>query len=425
MRVPMPSGVSVALPVHRAPGVLPRALRCIAEQTLTELDVLVVLNGSDEATLAAARTAARGDERVRVIELEHASLPAALNVALREARHELVARMDADDTCPPTRLALQAAFMAAHPAVVALGTAFEGVDEGDTGIGVERPPCEPAELRWRLCLGNCLCHGSMMLRRSAVLEGGGYDDSLTYAQDYDLWLRLSRTHDLANLPHVLYRYRTSLAKRHEAQASAAAGAMIRHWATLPALEGTRAQQLIAEQLARATWGGQKARAALAEVEAHLSEHGPTPQALMAWQWIAQRAGATSLDARDLEKLERLREAGRRLRSAAVESVWLYGAGRHTAWLLENRDALGVTIAGVADDSLSGTARLGFDIVAPTQLPPRAHVLLSSDAHEQSLWSKAGALRERGVTVWRLYTRGEGGVAISASGISPPGVSIGA
>jgi hypothetical protein len=144
---------------------------------------------------------------------------------------------------------------------------------------------------------------------------------------------------------------------------------------------------------------------------------------VAWQWISQRCGLSAVSAADAQKLERLQEAGRRLRAAGVSSVWLYGAGRHTSWLLENRDALGVGLEGIADDALAGSTNAGFRVHAPRELPPRCHVLLSSDAHEERLWQAASGLRQRGITVWRLHTRGD--VAISASGISPPGLSIGA
>jgi hypothetical protein len=421
--MPLPP-VSVALPVSRAsPALLRAAFESIRTQTHANLDIFLILNGADAPTAALAQSLAASEPRARIRTLPHASLPAALNTALREAKHDLVARMDADDECPPTRLALQAAFLDENPDIAAIGAAFEGVDERGESLGVERPPTEPAEVRWRLCLGNCFCHGSMMFRRHAILAEGGYDETLAYAQDYDLWLRLSRSLELANLREVLYRYRTSLAKRHEPQARAAAHAMLRHWSTLPRLADRAALQQLSGWLAQSTWGGDRARAALDSLESLLDDRGPSPEALLAWQWIAPRAGQTALNSRELGKLERLREAGRRLRSAGVATVWLYGAGRHTAWLLENRDALGVQIAGLADDALAGADHHGFSVIFPATIPPRAHVVLSSDAHEDRLWHAAAGLRERGITVWRLYTKGE--VAISASEISPPSISIGA
>ncbi|MEX2218276.1 MAG: glycosyltransferase [Phycisphaerales bacterium] len=421
--MPLPP-VSVALPVHRAS---PLHLRCafesITRQTHGDLEILLVLNGADAATIGLVESLAASDPRARVLHLPAAGLAAALNLALHEARHDLVARMDGDDDCPPVRLAHQADYLKTNPRIAALGTAWETLADGDKSLGVERPPTDPAEVRWRLCLGNCLCHGSVMVWRPTVLGAGGYDESLPYAQDYDLWLRLSRTAELANLPQALYRYRADPARRHEVQAKGAAAAMVRHWAALPPLADPALQQRLAGIVWEATWGGARARGAQAALERFLAQRGPSPQALLAYQWVAQRAGPTALSPEELQKLDRLREVGRRLRDAGVPAVWLYGAGKHTAWLMENRDALGLEVRGLADDTLAGDRHHGFTVVLPAQIPPSTHVLLSSDHHEERLWAASAALRRRGVTVWRLYTRGE--VAVSSSAISPPGVSIGA
>lgn len=396
--MPPPGGVSVALPIFRAdPEALRLAVASITAQTLRSLDIIFMLNGADPSTSTLARTLAHQDPRVRILELPQPNLAAALNAALKAAHHPLVARMDADDTCNPRRLALQAAFMAENPAVAALGTSFEGVKSGGELVGIERPPTNPAEIRWRLCLGNLFCHGSMMLRREAVLAAGGYDESLRFSQDYDLWLRLSRTHDLANLPDILYRYLAAPERRHRAQAASASAAMLNAWATLPPLPPGPVRDSITALLAAATWRNHESRAALASLESLLTTHGPSREGLLAWQWIAARAGRHT----DL-KLDILRRAAARLREADVKQIWLYGAGRHTAWLVDNADEVGAPIAGIIDDACAGAQRHGFTIVSPAAIPDDADVLLSSDAHEDTLWEASLTLRSRGVRVWRLY-----------------------
>lgn len=398
-------GVTVALPIFRAqPEDVHRSVSCIRAQTLRELEILVILNGADAPTTRTVRGIASQDPRVRIIERPRPGLAGALNEALRSAAHELVARMDVDDECSPERLALQARFMAESPRVVGVGSWFEGVEESGEPIGIVRPPTDPADLRWRLCLGNVLCHGSMMLRRGPVLEIGGYDEECRFGQDYDLWLRLSREHDLANLPAVLYRYRADLSRRHLEQAVIASSVMLESWSGLPELpEEGRAR--LAALLARATWGGQLARDSLAHTEALLRQYGPTREGLLAWQWIAQRAGE-HWNPGDLQKLEAVRRLSDRLAAAGVREVWLYGAGRHTGWLLENLDALGVRIAGVADDGLAGASRWGLDVAAPAEIPAGAEVVLSSDAHEARLLAASVPLRERGSRVWCIYGSAE-------------------
>jgi hypothetical protein len=397
--MPVSGGISAVLPVYRAePGALRNAVACLRGQTVRELEILLVLNGADAATVRLAHELAGVDRRIRVIELAEAGLAGALNAGLRAASHPLAARMDADDTCALDRFERQAAFMRSNPGVVALGTAFDGVDERGARLGVERPPTDPRDVRWRLLLGNVHCHGSMMLRREQVLNAGGYDVGCGFAQDYDLWLRLSRGHDLANLPDVLYHYTATMERRHTEQARIAAAKMVEAWALLAqAEEAVRAE--IATHVARAQWGGHAAREALAAIEEHLRERGPTREGLLARQWIAGRAGRLA-DPR----LSRLREAGRGLVRAGVQQVWLYGAGRHTAWLIDNADELGVEIAGIADDDLAGTERYGMVVRAPPEVPDDAEALISSDSQESRLWEASLPMRARGVRVWGIYGR---------------------
>jgi Glycosyl transferase family 2 len=391
-----PGGVSVALPIHRAdPTALRDAFASITTQTHRDLDILLVLNGADAGLTRLVYSLAASDPRARVLELTAPCLPRALNTVLRDARHPLVARMDADDVSAPERLERQALFMSANPAIVACGTAWDATDRDGSFVGAEHPPTDPARIRWRLLLGNPFCHGSMMLRREAVLAAGGYDESLPFAQDYDLWLRLARDHRLANLPDLLYHYSADTGRRHRDQAAAASAAMLRAWSALPAIPPDE-QPALSALIARATWAGAEARVALAALEQLLDRTGPTREGLLAWQWVAARAHG-----RDQEKRLALRTAGQRLRAAGVTEVWLYGAGRHTAWLLENTDELGLPIAGIIDDNLVGAECRGRPVSDPTETPTDAHVLISSDSHEEALWEASLPLRARGVQVWRL------------------------
>src|SRR5262245_24089907 len=119
-------GISVVLPVSRAdPAALRAAVACLRGQTCGRLEILVVLNGAEAGTGRWTQELAKEDDRFRVLELPESNLSAALNAGLAEAEHDLVARMDADDTCAPDRLRRQAGYMREHPAVAALGTAFD------------------------------------------------------------------------------------------------------------------------------------------------------------------------------------------------------------------------------------------------------------------------------------------------------------
>jgi hypothetical protein len=91
-----------------------------------------------------------------------------------------------------------------------------------------------------------------------------------------------------------------------------------------------------------------------------------------------------------------------MRASGVRRAFLYGAGRHTAWLLDNADELGVVVAGIADDAAAGAERGDFTVIRPEAIPDSSEVLISSDAHESRLWDRTLPMRARGVRVWRIY-----------------------
>jgi hypothetical protein len=126
-----------------------------------------------------------------------------LNHALALARAPLVARLDADDVALPDRLARQRAFLDAHPEVGLLGTGAREVDEAGRDVALVTPPAEDAAIRRALIRRNPFVHSSVMMRRHDLEALGGYDPRLPVAQDYDLWMRMSRATQLANLPEPL------------------------------------------------------------------------------------------------------------------------------------------------------------------------------------------------------------------------------
>jgi glycosyltransferase involved in cell wall biosynthesis len=193
--------VSVLIGVHDGAPWIGDAVASVLAQTAGDLELIVVDDGSDDATpdlLAAVK-----DGRARIERQPRGGLTRALARALRLARAPLVARLDADDVALPERLARQRAFLDAHPDVGLLGSAAREVDASGREVAVVRPPEGDGALRRMLIRRNPFVHSSVMMRRDAVERAGGYDVTLPVAQDYDLWMRMSRLVGLANLPDVL------------------------------------------------------------------------------------------------------------------------------------------------------------------------------------------------------------------------------
>lgn len=383
----------MALPIHRVDEHWPAAWASIAEQRGVELELLIVVNGEDPGAHAAARSAASGDPRVRVLHEPTPGISFALNRALREASHELVARMDGDDRSLPGRLAAQADALLDRPGLAALGTAYDVVDHRGVSMGVRRPPRDPGALRAALLCGNVLAHGSMMLRRSAVLAAGGYRPEA--AEDYDLWLRLSRDARVGAIDMIGYEYRLRYAGRHSgtpALAESAARLMIAEWSRLP----TDADPRVISALARGLSGdrtGPETREAIAAITAE----APTLAGLAAGLWSLGVLPETPHRVTRAMRRFALSRAGDRLRSMGAGGVIVWGDPEPDAWAVAEGDALGVPILGVA----GGASASGFG--------PGAFVLIACAWREDQLWAESAAARARGARVLRLFGAEEPGV----------------
>ena len=147
-----------------------------------------------------------------VVRAPRAGVACALNHGLRRCRAALVARMDADDVATPRRLRSQLAFMGAHPSFVAVGTSavlfaarstdrprsewilpYETMAPSTDSYRVLRPSLslsDPGVLAFSMYFSCAISHPSVMFRKSAILLIGGYDESISCCEDYDLWLRL-------------------------------------------------------------------------------------------------------------------------------------------------------------------------------------------------------------------------------------------
>lgn len=202
--------VTVLLPVYNGGRHLRPAIDSILAQSFTDFELLVVDDGSTDTSVSIASSTRDG--RVRVVELgRNQGLSTAINRGLGEARGELVARQDADDLSCPTRLEQQVAFLEAHPRVALLGTLGRVIDEAGEFVGVVDRCLSDASIRWYHGWDNPFIHTSVMFRRRVLLDSGGqFDpDFDPFSQDYAMWSRIIRRHEVANLPARLVHYRLS------------------------------------------------------------------------------------------------------------------------------------------------------------------------------------------------------------------------
>jgi hypothetical protein len=208
--------VSVIMPVFNGGRFLAAAVESVLKQSFDDFELIAIDDGSTDQSAALLSEFSRSDDRIRLISQANAGIVVTLNRALESARGEYIARMDADDVAVPSRFARQVTFLDAHPDVAVVGSAIRLIDEEGRTIRDVDYPLAPAAVSTSLIeVGCALAHPAVMMRRSDVAGAGGYRSACRHAEDYDLWLRISESRSLANLPDRLLLYR-----QHPAKASA-------------------------------------------------------------------------------------------------------------------------------------------------------------------------------------------------------------
>jgi len=212
--------LSVVMPVHNAEKYLSAAIESVLNQDFAEFELTCINDGSTDQSLTILKNYADRDGRIKIIDNPHRGLVASLNEGLTQASAPIVARMDADDICLAGRFSQQFDYLSKHPDTWVVGTGWQPIDE--QGRELKRPNLIlGAETIAKELLERCvICHPTVMMRRVAVLDIGGYREGFRHAEDYDLWLRVIERAKIDNLPFIGIRYRihhAGVSEKHKIQ----------------------------------------------------------------------------------------------------------------------------------------------------------------------------------------------------------------
>ncbi len=207
--------VAVLLPARDAARTLRAAVRSILWQTTRDLRLVVVDDGSADATPAVLAELADRDRRVEVVPGRGEGIPAALARGLARCDAELVARMDADDLAHPRRLERQLAALEEDPRLWAVGAQVRAFPRRAVRTGMRRHVewlnglVTPALVERDLLVEAPLVHPAACIRRSALERLGGWRAG-PFPEDYDLWLRVAEAGGrLGNVAAPLLLWRES------------------------------------------------------------------------------------------------------------------------------------------------------------------------------------------------------------------------
>jgi len=204
MRESIPK-VSVIMSVYNGERFLHEAVESILNQPFKNFEFIIINDGSTDGSREIIES--YNDDRIVLINQDKTGLTKALNKGISLARGEYVARMDADDVSLPERLEHQVAFLDENPDVGLVGCNIYVIDEKGSIISMVEVPIENEEIKWKLLFRNRFGHSAIMFRKECLSIIGGYNESIIYAQDYDLWLRISQNYNLGNLREFLHKWR--------------------------------------------------------------------------------------------------------------------------------------------------------------------------------------------------------------------------
>ena len=199
--------VSVVMAAKNYARFIAQAIESVRAQTVADWELVIVDDGSTDATPAAVRPFL-SDPRVRYVRSDRLGQSRAKNLGERLSRGDVIAYLDADDAWLPTKLARQLAVLGANPRVGVVATRRSFLDEAGAGAPDASPLPPAGDVRAAIFARNFVCFSSVMLRRQVFDHVGGFDPSLDLAIDYDLWQRVARHYEFACVPEALTLYRT-------------------------------------------------------------------------------------------------------------------------------------------------------------------------------------------------------------------------
>lgn len=201
--------ISVLMPIYNCEAYLRATLESLKEQTLHDFEAILVDDGSTDSSADIIREYAEKDSRFILVSQKNQGIVAALNHGLSKAQGQYIARLDGDDIAHPNRFKKQLEYLEAHPECVCVGSLYRAINEKGELIWQQKvfANIKQTNLKTYPPHVTTLPHPSIMLRRVDLTKLGGYRSDFPHAEDFDLFLRLSRLGRLEIVPDYLLDYR--------------------------------------------------------------------------------------------------------------------------------------------------------------------------------------------------------------------------
>lgn len=195
------------MPVYNAMPFLPEAVESILNQTEQRFILYALDDGSTDDS--AKYLNSLKNEKVCYVRLDHSGLVRTLNAGIELVDTPFIARMDADDICDVQRFSKQLNYMIENPSCVCVGTSAWYLSENGKKKGwpVFMPKDHRTIVNSLATRRSALIHPTIFIRTDVLKRVNGYHETAWPAEDYDLFFRISKEGQLANLNELLYSIR--------------------------------------------------------------------------------------------------------------------------------------------------------------------------------------------------------------------------
>lgn len=198
--------ISVAMSVYNGEKYVAEAVQSVLNQTYKDFELIIVDDGSTDKSVRIIESFE--DTRIRLIRQENRGLSAALNVCIKQAKGEYIARMDADDICQPDRFQLQLNYMEEHLDCVLLSSSIEYIDKDGSSLCTKKIATDDHIIKQNLPLTCQIIHPAAFFRKVDFQKTAGYrEEVIQHVEDILLWNEFAKLGKFSNIETPLLKYR--------------------------------------------------------------------------------------------------------------------------------------------------------------------------------------------------------------------------
>ena len=204
-----PPFVSVVMAVFNAEKYLSQAVESVLNQSLKNIELIIVNDGSNDNSPDILEQFSRIDKRIKLINKPNMGLAVARDTAIQHSCSEYIAIMDADDISLPNRIETQFEFLESNSGISVVGSQWIMIDTDNKEIGFDFQPTQSQTCEKIIFNYECVHDPTVMFRKSAYITVGGYNfDRNMLVPDYDLYMKMHlQGLGFANIPQALFKWR--------------------------------------------------------------------------------------------------------------------------------------------------------------------------------------------------------------------------